>query len=73
MKQNYYTAEEAMAVLEPRIREMFKDREEAKEQETRTNIINKSNTRKGGKGYETICNTRRDELREDTYCLVGAH
>lgn len=47
MKQNYYTAEEAMAVLEPRIREMFKDREEAKEQETRTNIINKSNTRKG--------------------------
>ena len=32
MKQNYYTAEEAMAVLEPRIREMFKDREEAKEQ-----------------------------------------
>ncbi len=32
MKQNYYTAEEAMAVLEPRIREMFKDREEAEEQ-----------------------------------------
>lgn len=32
MKQNYYTAEEAMAVLEPRIREMFKDHEEAEEQ-----------------------------------------
>lgn len=41
MKQNYYTAEEAMAVLEPRVREMFKNREEAKEQETKTNIINK--------------------------------
>ncbi len=24
MKQNYYTADEAMAILEPRIRAMFK-------------------------------------------------
>lgn len=30
MKQNYYTAEEAMAVLEPRIREMFKDHKGSK-------------------------------------------
>ena len=26
MKQNYYTADEAMAILEPRIRAMFKER-----------------------------------------------
>ncbi|MBQ0154000.1 MAG: hypothetical protein KBS70_04360 [Bacteroidales bacterium] len=51
MKQNYYTAEEAMAVLEPRIREMFKDREKAKEQETRTNIINKYKLKIGTNNY----------------------
>ena len=31
MEQNYYTADEAMAILEPRIRAMFKIREERKD------------------------------------------